>query len=66
MFLVTGSTDGIGQHTAIKLAQAGATVLVHGRLVGRTTTLWAVQCGMIRQLAGHDSTVAVLAVHCST
>ena len=30
-FLVTGSTDGIGQHTALKLAEAGATVLVHGR-----------------------------------
>ena len=30
-FLVTGSTDGIGKHTALKLADAGADVLVHGR-----------------------------------
>ncbi|KAG5178086.1 oxidoreductase [Tribonema minus] len=29
--LVTGSTDGIGRHTATKLATDGATVLVHGR-----------------------------------
>jgi NAD(P)-dependent dehydrogenase (short-subunit alcohol dehydrogenase family) len=30
-YLVTGSTDGIGQHTAMKLAENGATVLLHGR-----------------------------------
>eukprot|EP00727_Mastigamoeba_balamuthi_P003471 m51a1_g13120 hypothetical protein (282) ;mRNA; f:221-1066 len=30
-FLVTGSTDGIGRHTAVLLARAGARVLVHGR-----------------------------------
>jgi NAD(P)-dependent dehydrogenase (short-subunit alcohol dehydrogenase family) len=35
-FLVTGSTDGIGQHTALRLAAAGATVLVHGRSRQRT------------------------------
>jgi NAD(P)-dependent dehydrogenase (short-subunit alcohol dehydrogenase family) len=29
--LITGSTDGIGKHTAQRLAQDGATVLVHGR-----------------------------------
>ncbi|MCB0805859.1 MAG: SDR family oxidoreductase [Bacteroidales bacterium] len=29
--LVTGSTDGIGKQTAIELASAGATVIVHGR-----------------------------------
>jgi NAD(P)-dependent dehydrogenase (short-subunit alcohol dehydrogenase family) len=34
-FLVTGSTDGIGLHVAKKLAEAGATVLVHGRTEGR-------------------------------
>ena len=28
---MTGSTDGIGQHTALKLADAGANVIVHGR-----------------------------------
>ena len=31
IFLVTGATDGIGKHTATKLAQTGATVLIHGR-----------------------------------
>lgn len=30
-FLVTGSTDGIGRHTATRLAGEGATVLIHGR-----------------------------------
>jgi hypothetical protein len=30
-FLVTGATDGIGRHTAGRLAQEGATVLLHGR-----------------------------------
>lgn len=30
-FLVTGSTDGIGQHTALLLAKSGAEVLLHGR-----------------------------------
>ncbi|KAK9917710.1 hypothetical protein WJX75_007423 [Coccomyxa subellipsoidea] len=29
--LITGATDGIGQHTAIQLAKMGASVLVHGR-----------------------------------
>lgn len=29
--LITGSTDGIGKQTAMKLAQMGATVLLHGR-----------------------------------
>jgi len=30
-YLVTGSTDGIGKHTATLLASKGATVLMHGR-----------------------------------
>ena len=30
-FLITGATDGIGRHTALKLANEGAAVLVHGR-----------------------------------
>jgi NAD(P)-dependent dehydrogenase (short-subunit alcohol dehydrogenase family) len=30
-YLVTGATDGIGQHTAIRLAKAGANLLLHGR-----------------------------------
>ena len=35
VILVTGATDGIGRHTASRLAAAGATVLVHGRSVAR-------------------------------
>ncbi|XP_077988474.1 retinol dehydrogenase 14-like [Glandiceps talaboti] len=31
IYLVTGSTDGIGKETASRLAEQGATVLVHGR-----------------------------------
>ncbi len=31
IYLVTGSSDGIGLHTATRLAGTGATVLVHGR-----------------------------------
>eukprot|EP00210_Caulerpa_lentillifera_P006609 g6314.t1 len=30
-YLVTGSTDGIGKHTATKLAKLGAHVIIHGR-----------------------------------
>lgn len=30
-FLVTGATDGIGRHTAGRLAREGAIVLLHGR-----------------------------------
>lgn len=30
-YLVTGSTDGIGRHTAMKLVSAGADVIIHGR-----------------------------------
>lgn len=31
IFLITGSTDGIGKHTAHLIAKLGATVLIHGR-----------------------------------
>jgi NAD(P)-dependent dehydrogenase (short-subunit alcohol dehydrogenase family) len=34
-YLVTGSTDGIGRHTAEKLYRAGAHVMVHGRNAAR-------------------------------
>ncbi|KAL0037733.1 hypothetical protein WJX77_009988 [Trebouxia sp. C0004] len=37
-YLVTGSTDGIGRHTASKLAAAGANVLIHGRTKEKVTT----------------------------
>jgi NAD(P)-dependent dehydrogenase (short-subunit alcohol dehydrogenase family) len=33
--LVTGSTDGLGRHLAVRLGAAGARVLVHGRDAGR-------------------------------
>lgn len=35
--LVTGSTDGIGRHTATRLVEEGATVLLHGRSMDRLT-----------------------------
>ena len=35
LYLVTGSTDGIGRHTAEKLYHAGAHVMVHGRNAAR-------------------------------
>ena len=33
--LITGSTDGIGQQTALELARLGYWVIVHGRSVPR-------------------------------
>jgi NAD(P)-dependent dehydrogenase (short-subunit alcohol dehydrogenase family) len=39
--LVTGSTDGIGRHVALKLAAGGARVLVHGRNRERGESLLA-------------------------
>ena len=30
-FVITGSTDGIGRHTATRLARSGATIVLHGR-----------------------------------
>ncbi|HEY6952986.1 MAG TPA: SDR family oxidoreductase [Bacteroidota bacterium] len=37
--LVTGSTDGIGQQSALELARTGATVLLHGRNPSRGTAV---------------------------
>ncbi|WIA23484.1 hypothetical protein OEZ85_000229 [Tetradesmus obliquus] len=51
VYLVTGSTDGIGLHTATKLAQAGATVLVHGRSKERVDRAVASIC----KAAGNSS-----------
>ncbi|ALC83926.1 MULTISPECIES: SDR family NAD(P)-dependent oxidoreductase [Bacillus] len=39
VFLVTGSTDGIGKHTALSLANMGATVLLHGRNPDKCVTV---------------------------
>ena len=33
--LITGSTDGVGRRVALRLGEAGARVLVHGRDRGR-------------------------------
>ena len=38
-YLVTGSTSGIGKHTAWLLALHGGTVLVHGRSLSRVKRL---------------------------
>jgi len=35
VILVTGSTDGIGKETALELSRRGATVILHGRDLGR-------------------------------
>ncbi|MBO9101208.1 MULTISPECIES: SDR family NAD(P)-dependent oxidoreductase [unclassified Rhizobium] len=39
--LITGSTDGVGRRVAEKLAQQGATILVHGRDQARAESLLA-------------------------
>src|SRR5437016_11682831 len=33
--LITGSTDGVGRRVALRLAEAGARVFIHGRDAGR-------------------------------
>ncbi|KAL4426178.1 hypothetical protein ABPG77_007460 [Micractinium sp. CCAP 211/92] len=50
--LVTGSTDGIGKHTAALLAQQGATVLVHGRARSKVQRT-------LRELRSHTGNPAV-------
>lgn len=37
--VITGSTDGVGRYVARRLAEAGATVLIHGRDAARANTL---------------------------
>ncbi|PSC76388.1 zinc finger lsd1 subclass family isoform C [Micractinium conductrix] len=51
--LITGSTDGIGKHTAALLAQQGATVLVHGRSRSKVQRT-------LRELRAHTSNPAVV------
>jgi len=48
--LITGSTDGVGRYVAVKLAQAGAKVLVHGRDTARAQTL----AEEIRRVSGRE------------
>ena len=50
VILVTGSTDGIGKITTRKLAEKGATVLVHGRSRQKCKDA----AGEIRRSAGTD------------
>ncbi|MEW9701705.1 SDR family oxidoreductase [Paenibacillus sp. SI8] len=50
VFLVTGSTDGIGKQTAIFLAQRGFTVLLHGRNREKCETVME----EIRKRTGND------------
>ena len=50
--LITGSTDGVGRHVAIKLASAGAKVLIHGRDQARAKSL----VGEIKRAAGREPT----------
>src|SRR5258708_23040588 len=52
--LVTGATSGIGKAAALKLAEHGATVLVHGRDVSRGAGV----VDQIRQAGGHPRLVA--------
>lgn len=53
--LVTGSTDGIGKETAVRLARMGATVLVHGRTQQRADEA-------LEELRGGDGSGQVSAV----
>jgi len=50
IFVVTGSTDGIGRHTSKKLAETGARVIVHGRNTARCeeTVQW------IKDITGNE------------
>ena len=54
--LITGSTDGVGRVVALRLAEAGAEVLVHGRDPGRGESLLAEMRvrGNDKGLAGGD------------
>lgn len=54
MVLVTGSTDGLGKHTAALLAQQGATTLVHGRNRSRVQRT-------LRELRSHTANPSVYA-----
>jgi NAD(P)-dependent dehydrogenase (short-subunit alcohol dehydrogenase family) len=55
--LVTGSTDGMGRWLAVRLAQGGARVLVHGRSAERAEAVRA----EIRKVTGRDRAEVLLA-----
>lgn len=65
LYLVTGSTDGIGLHTTCRLATAGADVLVHGRNPVRLeAAVECVQCaatGNSQHVRGHVADLSSLA-----
>ena len=48
--LITGSTDGVGRYVAMRLAAAGARVLIHGRDTKRAQTL----CDEIKRVSGRE------------
>src|SRR5215472_12412820 len=50
--LVTGATDGLGRALAVSLAEAGATVLIHGRDAGRITATTEDVRANVRQRPG--------------
>lgn len=52
--LVTGASQGLGQHMAVAFARAGATVAVHGRTVGETKAT----IELVRNLGGNAHVVA--------
>ena len=51
VFVVTGSTDGIGRFTAQQLARTGATVVVHGRNPGKVLR------ALLQRLPSHHSCI---------
>jgi len=48
--LITGSTDGVGRYVAMRLAAAGARVLIHGRDSTRAQAL----CDEIKRISGRE------------
>lgn len=57
IILITGSTDGIGQQTALDLAKLGAHVIVHGRRAEAARSV----CAAIRSSTGNDRVDYLLA-----
>ncbi|WP_333766625.1 SDR family NAD(P)-dependent oxidoreductase [Streptomyces sp. IBSBF 2435] len=55
--LITGSTDGMGRWLALRLAEAGDRILVHGRDADRAEDV----CRAVREATGEDRAEALLA-----